>query len=75
MRREVRRATLRAPNISDLLVVVAVILRLRGLLAAWLLRLLGRQQADLDEVERADEAVADPEAAARAIASRSGTAQ
>src|SRR3954447_5191757 len=77
-RLEVRRATLRDPNIScscrrggcDLCRLAS------GLGGVKLARLLAGEQADPDEVERADEAVADAVTArARAIASRAGTAQ
>src|SRR6266536_5248336 len=64
-RRDVRRATLRPPNISLLqsLVVPSVSGGDRSRLQVVLLRLFGRKEPDLDKVERADEPVADPEAA------------
>src|ERR1700730_10608384 len=67
VRRPVRRATLRAPNISYLQMVA----RGRSGLSAGrrgcfqlvqVLGLLGRDQSDLYEVERADEPITDPEA-------------
>ncbi len=64
-RRDVRRATLRDANISWLLSSwVSGLRRLAtGFGGVQLLRLLLRHETDLDEVERADEAVAEAEAA------------
>src|SRR5215218_6565971 len=67
-RREVRRATLRPPNIDAPFCSSREPSRGSGgrllrLHLVMLCSLVGRHQADLDEIERADEAVADPEAA------------
>src|SRR6266516_3060343 len=70
VRRPVRRATLRPPNISFLQICVAVCAAesqrsclggARGLHRVQVLRFLGRHQPDPDQVEWADEPVADPE--------------